>query len=579
MMGYYSKYPAIAQQTLATLFPFLEDIKDHLTKTDPASPFSGAARGPAQTPATRPGKKRNKQDKKHGPKPTQQSSGTTRWGPKGAVLLATKAPPAIDPRDAKLAALEAQVAAMMAAPAYGENFGMPVYPPAHTHATLASSSRPRAHYCWLHGWNNSHEGHVCKVMTNDAQYTSAMRNATSEIGSGGNPKIGVPVTYTRPQFVFSRKASVCFSLSSHPLCTPCALTTPPSRASRDKPATTPNEDIRVSDAKNKHSSQQTPTSEGLTASRVRDMAFTPLINPFKLPLSEPFPPDHSHTTLWPSPFSLPLPHNHPHPPLPPIPHPPLPPNHTTTSVSWSSPPVTLSISIPARPSHLQQDTTATKQHQHLVRTQDRTRPVPSPSSLSSRFSHVNAFSCLSDPDSDSESDTDADFPPHLPTVSHLHHAPPLLPSKTTPAPTPLIADTGCTGVLLQQCNFPSLSLFFTPKPLPCIPFTLPDRSILSVGGPSHITGELTLPHKKSPISCYFLPDSSLSHSLVGISTLLRPHGHAVFNSTSVFLFDTPTSPLPFLTGKKHLSSEVAKGKAPRALSWSCDRDCFAQAPT
>ena len=127
-------------------------------------------------------------------------------------------------------------------------------------------------------------------MTNDMQYTSAMRNATSEIGSGGNPKIGVPVTYTRPQFVFLRKASVCFSVSSNSLCPPCALNTPTSRASRDKPTTTPNEDIGVSDAKNKHSSQKPPTSEGLTASRVRDMALTPLINPFKLPLSEPLPP-------------------------------------------------------------------------------------------------------------------------------------------------------------------------------------------------------------------------------------------------------------------------------------------------
>ncbi len=45
------------------------------------------------------------------------------------------------------------------------------------------------------------EGNVCKVMTNDAQYTSAMRNATSEIGSSSNPKIGVPVTYTRPKFL------------------------------------------------------------------------------------------------------------------------------------------------------------------------------------------------------------------------------------------------------------------------------------------------------------------------------------------------------------------------------------------
>ena len=63
MLGYYARYPAISQQNLATLFPFLTDIKDHLAKTDPASPFSGAARGPAQTPARRPGKKHNKRDK------------------------------------------------------------------------------------------------------------------------------------------------------------------------------------------------------------------------------------------------------------------------------------------------------------------------------------------------------------------------------------------------------------------------------------------------------------------------------------------------------------------------------------
>jgi hypothetical protein len=53
MMGYYSRYPAIAQQNLATLFPFLDGIKDNLTKTDPASPFSGATKGPAQSWADR----------------------------------------------------------------------------------------------------------------------------------------------------------------------------------------------------------------------------------------------------------------------------------------------------------------------------------------------------------------------------------------------------------------------------------------------------------------------------------------------------------------------------------------------
>jgi hypothetical protein len=155
MMGYYSRYPAIAQQNLATLFPFLDDMKDHLTKTDSASPFSAAARGPAQIPARRPGKKHTKRDKKQGQQQQPQSSRTTRWGPYGAVNSAAHTYPQADPRDAEMAELKAQLAALMSGPVYGANFGMPVYPPANTNATLASSARPRRYYCWLHGWNNS----------------------------------------------------------------------------------------------------------------------------------------------------------------------------------------------------------------------------------------------------------------------------------------------------------------------------------------------------------------------------------------------------------------------------------------
>jgi hypothetical protein len=44
MAGYYTQYLAILQQSLATLFPFLENLKDHLTRGDPSSPFSGAAK-------------------------------------------------------------------------------------------------------------------------------------------------------------------------------------------------------------------------------------------------------------------------------------------------------------------------------------------------------------------------------------------------------------------------------------------------------------------------------------------------------------------------------------------------------
>jgi hypothetical protein len=71
-----------------------------------------------------------------------------------------------------------------------------------------------------------------------------------------------------------------------------------------------------------------------------------------------------------------------------------------------------------------------------------------------------------------------------------------------------------------------------------------------VGGASHLTGELTLPFKASRLPCYFLPDSSLSQSLMGISPLLHPHGHVIFTSTSVSIFDTPSSLHPFLTGLK-----------------------------
>jgi hypothetical protein len=111
----------------------------------------------------------------------------------------------------------------------------------------------------------------------------------------------------------------------------------------------------------------------------------------------------------------------------------------------------------------------------------------------------------------------------------------LLPSS------PLIADSGCTGLLLQLANLPCLKPFFSPHPLPVVPFTLPDGSSLSAGGPSHATGFLTFPHKLDPVPCYFLPPSDLSHSLFGVSPLIRPSGHAIFTTSTCSFFDTPSS--------------------------------------
>jgi hypothetical protein len=141
-------------------------------------------------------------------------------------------------------------------------------------------------------------------------------------------------------------------------------------------------------------------------------------------------------------------------------------------------------------------------------------------------------------------------------VSLCLSQPQCLPSRQCRHPScplvPLIADSGCTSILIQIANFPSLSPFFVAKPLPQVPFTLPDGSCLEVGCPEHITGELTFPHthKLLPVSVYFLPPSSLSHSLFGVSPLIRPHGHAVFDNHSCSFFDSPQALLPFLTGTK-----------------------------
>jgi hypothetical protein len=174
-------------------------------------------------------------------------------------------------------------------------------------------------------------------------------------------------------------------------------------------------------------------------------------------------------------------------------------------------------------------------------------------SRASRFSHPNPFSSLmSDSESDDENIANAEsdddeiivspstynrytsnrpvtFPQPFallcPTVSRQPVSLPApvsaLSSVSSPhLPSSLIADSGYTSILIQIANFPALSPFFVAKPLPQVPFTLPDGNCLEVGCPDHITGELTLPHKLLPFSVYFLPHSSLSHSLFGVPPLI-----------------------------------------------------------
>ena len=50
--------------------------------------------------------------------------------------------------------------------------------------------RPRPHYCYVHGFNVSHDGPACRVMDSDPRYTAAMKAATTPVGTGGNPNVG-----------------------------------------------------------------------------------------------------------------------------------------------------------------------------------------------------------------------------------------------------------------------------------------------------------------------------------------------------------------------------------------------------
>jgi hypothetical protein len=103
MAGYYTQYPAILQQNLATLFPFLENLKDHLTRGDPSSPFSGAAKA-LQRPTTRNCQPRSRSNNtiNNRTKQQQQPARTPpyrpsnpntenhlkpRWGPQGQIAM------------------------------------------------------------------------------------------------------------------------------------------------------------------------------------------------------------------------------------------------------------------------------------------------------------------------------------------------------------------------------------------------------------------------------------------------------------------------------------------------------------
>ncbi len=113
----------------------------------------------------------------------------------------------------------------------------------HAYATQSAPSayRPRSHYCGLHGWNNDHNGPECRAMARDPKFTMDMRHATTHEGTGGNPNVGVPVGFVRPNPI---SWSPPVSLSA---CLPCSRVDtclfPPSRHTMMIPARVPRQPL------------------------------------------------------------------------------------------------------------------------------------------------------------------------------------------------------------------------------------------------------------------------------------------------------------------------------------------------
>jgi hypothetical protein len=213
MSLYYAKYPTVGQKSLATLFPFLTEQKEFILQQSASSLFSGAAT-PAPAPAKTPNNPKNKGKNKGRGKGNKQQKqhGRVKWGPQGPIALS--AVPEIDPLAAayhEIGRLQGMMAGYMGtSPAQGASEELPVYSPPYPNSTLNADSRPRQYYCWLHGYNNSHNGSDCRVMATNGEYTAAMRAARSSTGTGGNPNVGVPVHFTRfPKSFFRLHCAPC----------------------------------------------------------------------------------------------------------------------------------------------------------------------------------------------------------------------------------------------------------------------------------------------------------------------------------------------------------------------------------
>ena len=167
-----------------------------------------------------------------------------------------------------------------------------------------------------------------------------------------------------------------------------------------------------------------------------------------------------------------------------------------------------------------------------------TAPLPAtPSRLA--CAHPNQFESLSSDDDDENCEGE--------TTDYTSRFTAMLSSNLSTDPA--ICDSGCTSILVRASFLQSILHLYTPdSSLPPALFKIPDGTILTATSGGH----LHLP-SRPPVPIYSLPDTSLSHNLVGVSPLLAPDAHAIFTPTSV-RFYSPLAAAPFLSGTKSHSS-------------------------
>jgi hypothetical protein len=249
----YTAHQLIVNQSVTTLFPYLETMKDHLLKSDPNTSFSGLAQQPGLTRKQR--RERANQQKAKGKEGggNKTNQRTPRWTPQGlALLAATAAATMTNPADyspylAEILRLQCALAAHTGSYQPAADFAMPVA----LQATYMPADRPREFYCWLHGWNNTHHGTTCKIMGANTAHTPTMKSATGPNNTGGNPKVGVPVhlhrSKSRPQ-VFCPLLPCVSVLPSSPPFPPQTTPTPSPASSSAKQCALPHEATRAKPA-------------------------------------------------------------------------------------------------------------------------------------------------------------------------------------------------------------------------------------------------------------------------------------------------------------------------------------------